>query len=90
MAMNTDGLIVLGVSTIVALNIYATFRVIRSGSFETNQKLTQTLPIWILPVLGAMLMLYFSDKGDDGFGPGSSYGGGHDSTPAGGYDNDGV
>ncbi len=76
--MAIDELIILGSCIVVGLNLYATYRVLRSHWFERSQKIAKTIVIWILSIVGAVLMLYFSDEDDDSFGPGSSYGGGHD------------
>lgn len=43
---------------IVALNSYATVRVVRAGSYTRQQALLQALLIWVIPVVGAITVLF--------------------------------
>jgi hypothetical protein len=49
--------IVSAVSLVVALNFYATARVVRSDCYEVGQKASQAVLIWFVPLLGALLVL---------------------------------
>ncbi|MCG7979771.1 MAG: hypothetical protein N0E58_16765 [Candidatus Thiodiazotropha endolucinida] len=51
--------IVILIAFLIALNIYASFRVLRSIEFENAQKLFQIIVIWLLPLIGAALILLF-------------------------------
>jgi hypothetical protein len=42
---------------LVALNLTATGRLVRSDMCSTNQRLAQLLVIWLIPIAGAMLVL---------------------------------
>lgn len=71
--MDISTLVIIGLCLILVLNIYASIRVLTSDCYETNQKIIQIFIIWLLPIIGAMLMIYFSD---DDFGSGGKSGGG--------------
>ena len=43
---------------LVALNVYATLRVVRDKLSERWQKVAQTVLVWALPLVGAILVLY--------------------------------
>ncbi|MES2238615.1 MAG: hypothetical protein V4500_12815 [Pseudomonadota bacterium] len=45
------------VFALVALNIYATLHMARSGSFGLGQKIAQVFLIWLLPLVGPLLVL---------------------------------
>lgn len=44
-------------TALVALNSYATLRVLRSVLFKDGQKAAQVVLIWVVPLLGALLVL---------------------------------
>lgn len=44
-------------TALVALNFYATLRVLRSVLFKDGQKAAQVVLIWVVPLLGALLVL---------------------------------
>jgi hypothetical protein len=52
-----DVFIVLGLATLVGFQVWATVRVHRSDLFEREQKWHQTKLIWLVPLIGAMLVL---------------------------------
>ena len=45
---------------LVALNAFATFRVLTCEDFEPAQKAMQVVVVWLLPLVGALLVLYHS------------------------------
>lgn len=42
---------------LLILNLYASLMVVRSSAFETAQKLTQLVLVWLLPYLGGLILL---------------------------------
>jgi tellurite resistance protein TehA-like permease len=51
----TDVLIVVGLVTAVAFQVWVTLRVWKSALYERDQKVSQAKLIWCLPVLGAVI-----------------------------------
>ena len=49
----------LSVLCIVALNIWATVAVLRASMYELRQKRLQLALVWLVPVLGALVVLTF-------------------------------
>ena len=49
-------LLVLGL--VVALDVLATARLLRSDAYSAAQKAAQTILLWCVPLLGAMLVLH--------------------------------
>jgi hypothetical protein len=47
---------------LIALNIKATYVMISSSYYDLNQKLIQLLLIWLLPGLGAILILSLANE----------------------------
>ncbi len=51
--------IIILIALLVVLNIYASFKLLRSIVFENIQKIFQIIIIWLLPFIGAALILLF-------------------------------
>ena len=61
--------------SLLSVNAFATWRTFVSDEYDNNQKIMQIILIWVLPVIGAVLVLYHSrprtpqsgvaDAGDD-------------------------
>ena len=49
-------------ATIVALDIWATARLVRDDIYEITQKIAQVIFVWLVPFLGALLVLYLMRK----------------------------
>ena len=52
-----DVFIVLGLLALIGLQVWATVRVFRSDLYERDQKWMQAKLIWLVPLIGAMLVL---------------------------------
>jgi hypothetical protein len=52
-----DVFIVLGLLALIGLQVWATVRVFRSDLYEREQKWMQAKLIWLVPLIGAMLVL---------------------------------
>jgi hypothetical protein len=52
-----DAFIVLGLLALIGLQVWATVRVYRSDLYEREQKWMQAKLIWLVPLIGAMLVL---------------------------------
>lgn len=52
--------LVLALILVFVLNTYATLRLYRSRLYEPPQKTPQLGMIWLLPILGALLVIHFS------------------------------
>jgi hypothetical protein len=52
-----DFFIVLGLLALIGLQVWATVRVFRSDLYERDQKWMQAKLIWLVPLIGAMLVL---------------------------------
>jgi hypothetical protein len=51
---------VIAIATLaLALNAYATFRIWRNDLLEPTQRIAQTAIVWVLPFLGALVVLWF-------------------------------
>jgi hypothetical protein len=59
-----DVFIVLGLLALVALQVWATVRVYRSDLYEREQKWLQAKLIWLVPLVGAMLVLSVMKEDD--------------------------
>ena len=59
--------------TLLTLNIYATARVARSGSYTRLQTMLQIVLVWVLPLLGAgsVILVSMSDRSNPVARPGS-------------------
>jgi hypothetical protein len=55
---------VLGLLALVLLQVWATVRVYRSDLYEREQKWMQTKLIWLVPLIGAMLVLSVMKEDD--------------------------
>lgn len=91
-------LLALALLLVFILNVYATLRLYLSPLFEARQKTPQLGMIWLLPVLGALLVIHFTgeprprrhsgdysaDYGSDGVGLGSFSTGDCSSSDSGG------
>lgn len=55
--MTETTLVLLILAGVVALQVFATFRLIRSKSYASDQKTAQMKLIWLLPFLGAAMVL---------------------------------
>ena len=49
---------------ICVYNLYVNIRLLISSSFERIQKIVQSIMIWLLPVIGASIVLYFLNDSD--------------------------
>jgi hypothetical protein len=52
-----DVFIVMGLLALIGLQVWATVRVYRSDLYERDQKWMQAKLIWLVPLIGAMLVL---------------------------------
>ena len=50
---------IIPIALLVALNFYASFKLLRSGEFEKIQKIFQIIIIWLIPFIGAVIILLF-------------------------------
>jgi hypothetical protein len=55
-------IILVGVASLVALNSWASWRIGRDDLMSKTQRTAQTIFIWVLPLVGALLMLYFHHR----------------------------
>ena len=71
-------------TVIVLLNIYATVRLWRSDSFNQFQKTAQSVIVWLLPVVGAVMVIAFIKEDETPKGPDNPNNGqGVDGVPGG-------
>lgn len=71
-------LLVSALLLVFILNVYATLRLYRSPLYEARQKTPQFGMIWLLPVMGALLVIHFTGEPRPGRDPGdfsADYGG---------------
>ena len=56
----------LEISAIIVLiiNLYVTYKLYKSDYYEKHQKIYQTLIIWLLPILGFLIVMYFLSEDD--------------------------
>ena len=67
---------------LLAFNIYVNIKLLTSSLFNKFQKIAQSIIIWVLPLLGAMLILYLVKDTDKGPPPPSKpFGGGDNGIP---------
>lgn len=59
-------LLALALLLVFILNVYATLRLYLSPLFEPRQKWPQLGMVWLLPVLGALLVIHFSRESRPG------------------------
>ena len=52
-----DVFIIMGLLALIGLQVWATVRVFRSDLYERDQKWMQAKLIWLVPLIGAMLVL---------------------------------
>ena len=50
---------------IIAAQVWLTFRVWKSPSFERSQKVLQSKLIWLLPIIGAVVVFALMPEDDD-------------------------
>jgi hypothetical protein len=48
------------VLALLVLNIVATMRIVRCDDFEPSQRVMQFMIVWLLPLIGALVVLYHS------------------------------
>ena len=51
--------ILISIALLVALNLYASLKLLRRSEFENVQKVFQIIIIWLIPLIGAVLILLF-------------------------------
>lgn len=80
-----NSLVLILIVVVVVLNAYATWRILRSDDLERLQKYAQGVIVWLLPLLGSMLVIYFLNNAYRMPSPPKSpFGGGaNDSMPGG-------
>lgn len=49
---------------LVAFNLYVNIKLLLSDALTGFQKAAQTLILWFIPVIGGLIVLYFSDEPD--------------------------
>ena len=54
---------------IVIFNVYVNIKLLMSSSFERFQKIAQSIIIWLIPVIGASIVLYFVNDSDKNLPP---------------------
>jgi len=70
--------------TVIILNIYVTIRVWRKSDFEKFQKIAQSIIIWVIPIIGALVILAFIKSDETPKGPyNPNDGQGNDGMPGG-------
>ena len=75
-------LLIIAIAVLIIVNIYVSFSVSRCDFLEVFQKIAQTIIIWLVPIIGAIIIFAFissyykpspfRDRGDDQH---------HDGTP---------
>ena len=69
---------------VIAINIYVTLRVVKSRAFSSVQKITISILIWVIPIVGAGIVYSFIASDDDPKGPNTgSFGGGTNASGVG-------
>jgi lipid-A-disaccharide synthase-like uncharacterized protein len=53
---------------LIILNAFATRRAVSSLEYERNQKIAQVFLVWLLPLFGALLVIYFSRRREPQYG----------------------
>ena len=49
-------------AAVIAYNLFATYRCIRSDYADRSQKYLQMGIVWIIPIIGAMIVIHFSGE----------------------------
>ncbi len=52
-------LLIIAIAALIMINIYASFRVLRCDFLDVFQKIAQTTIIWLIPMIGAIIILSF-------------------------------
>jgi len=66
--MNELSIAIVVIAVLMLINVIATVVVIRDRYSETRQKLSQLLGLWLLPFVGAVLVLGIHRKSEGGKG----------------------
>ena len=53
------GLLIITIATLIIINIYVSFRVFRCGFLGGFQQVAQTIIIWLIPMIGAIIIFSF-------------------------------
>ena len=63
--MNWIAIGLIGIVFLVLLNVYATVTSMRSSGFLKSQIRNQIILVWVLPVVGAVIVILFHRSADD-------------------------
>ncbi len=67
---------------LLLINLFASYKLVRSNSFEFKQKVLQALLVWLLPFLGALIIILFIKDDNEPRGPDKqTFGGGTGGDP---------
>ena len=50
---------------LISMNLFATYKVVRSYMYERHQKCAQVAVIWLIPILGGVLAMYLASGKDE-------------------------
>lgn len=59
--MNTEAIAITAILTIISLiNLFASYKCIKSPFFDVKKKLCQLIFLWLVPIAGAIFILHFA------------------------------
>ena len=62
--MYEDLIVYILCTPLVLLNLYASYRCMRSEYSESKQKIAQFFVVWLIPIIGPLLVIHFSKAMD--------------------------
>ena len=57
-------LLIIAIVVLIIINIYVSFRLLKCDSLEVFQKGAQTIVIWLIPIIGAIIIYSFVSSYD--------------------------
>ncbi len=77
-------LLIIAIAVLIIINIHVSFRLLKCDSLEVFQKVAQTIVIWLIPIIGAIIIYSFVSSYDKPNPPRNRNDGqGNDSMPGG-------
>ena len=67
--MKMNQIIIFSIAIIVLLNLYVSIRIWRKEEFSHFQKVSQSIIVWLIPLVGALLIMAFIKDDETPKGP---------------------
>lgn len=76
--------LIIAIVVLIILNVSVSYRLLKCDSLTVYQKVAQSIIIWLIPIIGAVIILAFISSYDEPDPPRNRNDGqGHDSMPGG-------